>query len=261
MIPPERNPTAACRPPEPRPGEGRPWWEAAFGEDYLDVYAHRDDASAIREVAFATDVLALPLGARVLDAGCGAGRHVRALAAQGLRVVGLDRSLPLLRRATRYGRPARYVAADLRALPFPAGVFDAVVSFFTSFGYFDDAGDRRHLAELRRVLRPGGALLLDYLNAPHLIRCLVPSSTRQAGVRELREERSIRNGRVEKRVEVRREGQVEASWTESVRLYDARELRALLADAGFSTVAVYAGLAGGAWSTSSERLVVRALAR
>ncbi len=175
--------------------------------------------------------------------------------------MGLDRPLALLRLATRHDGPARYLAADLRALPFPAGVFDAVVSFFTSFGYFDDAGDRRHLAELRRVLRPGGALLLDYLNAPHVIRCLVPSSTRQAGVRELREERSIRDGRVEKRVEVRREGQIEASWTESVRLYDARELRALLTDTGFSTVAVYANLAGSDWSPTSERLVVRALAR
>ena len=53
-----------------------------------------------------------------------------------------------------------YVQGDLRELPFD-GRFDAVLNWFTSFGYFDDEGNRRVLEGFHRALRPGGTLLLE----------------------------------------------------------------------------------------------------
>lgn len=239
---------------------GRGWWDDAFGAAYLAVYAHRDDASAQREAAFVVGALGVARGAAVLDAGCGAGRHARALHAAGARVVAMDRSVSLLREAVaRAGGPS-YVAGDLRRLPFRSGAFAHVVSLFTSFGYFDEAGDRAQLREIRRVLRPGGGLLLDFLNAPRVVATLVPESERTAGAWGIREVRHVHDGRVEKRVDVTDSGRGVASWTESVRLWTRDEVRSLLRDAGFVVADEHGDLAGGPWSESAERLVLRARA-
>ena len=239
---------------------GRGWWDDAFGAAYLTVYAHRDDASARPEADFALRATGAGPGDLVLDAGCGAGRHARALATAGVRVVAMDRSLSLLREAARRAGGPSYVAGDLRHLPFRSGVFAHAVSLFTSFGYFDEAGDRAQLREIRRVLRPGGSLLLDFLNAPRVIASLVPESERAAGAWSIRERRRVRDGRVEKRVDVTDCGRVVATWTESVRLWTRDEVRALLAECGFSAESEFGDLAGAPWSASAERLVTCARA-
>lgn len=234
------------------------WWTQAFGAAYLDVYAHRDDAAAAREAQFARTTLGMRARDRVLDAGCGAGRHARALAAAGIRVTGLDVSADLLAAAARAGGGARWVRGDLRALPFRSGAFAHVVSFFTSFGYFDESGDRAQLAEFRRVLRAGGGVLLDFLNAPVVVGGLVPRSERRAGARSVRETRAVRAGRVEKSVEVVEAGAIVAAWSESVRLWSRPEIGGLLADAGLRVAAEFGAFDGSPWNPASPRLVVHA---
>jgi cyclopropane fatty-acyl-phospholipid synthase-like methyltransferase len=72
------------------------WFEEWFGEEYLQLYPHRDDAEAERALALIVGATGLAAGWRVLDVGCGAGRHARAFRAVGARCVGLDlsRALP-----------------------------------------------------------------------------------------------------------------------------------------------------------------------
>lgn len=72
------------------------WWQTAFGSRYLDVYAHRDAESARREIRA---LVSLGLRGRVLDVGCGAGRHLLAMRESGLQAFGLDWSTALLARA------------------------------------------------------------------------------------------------------------------------------------------------------------------
>ena len=79
------------------------WYEEWFGEDYLRLYPHRDDADAERAVALIAKTLELRPGWRVLDVGCGAGRHTRAFADRGARCIGLDLSAALLRLARQTG--------------------------------------------------------------------------------------------------------------------------------------------------------------
>jgi SAM-dependent methyltransferase len=231
-----------------------PWFVEAFRAGYLSVYAHRDEASAAAEVEFAASALG---GARrVLDAGCGAGRHARALAGRGLDVTGVDLSLDLLRSAFSAGGGPRYVRGDLRALPFRDGAFDAVVSFFTSFGYFDDAGNARHASGLRRVTRKGGVLVLDFLNAAHVRATLVPRSEKERDGTRIVEERAVRGGRVEKDVTLTSPSGETRSWRESVRLYDRDELEDVVTTAGFRVRSVHGDLQGAPHGPRTPRCVV-----
>ncbi len=238
------------------PEHEAPWYVAAFRAEYLDVYAHRDDAAARDDVAFAARATALGATSIVLDAACGAGRHARELARCARGVVALDLSADLLARAAGRGGGPRYVRGDLRALPFGAARFDAVFSFFTSFGYFDDAGNARQLAEMRRVLRRGAALFVDYLHAAHVRRSLVPRSERSVGGNTLVEERAIVDGRVRKKVTLDDGGAAPRTWRESVALYDPPALRALLVAAGFAVRGEYGDLRGAEFTAASARYVV-----
>lgn len=102
-------------------------------------------------------------GQHWLDAGCGAGTYARFLAATGLRVVAVDYSLPSVQKAReRSPDGILWAAADVRRLPLP----DASVDGAMCFGVLQAlAAPEGALAELMRVLRPGGELWVDALNA------------------------------------------------------------------------------------------------
>ena len=135
-------------------------------------------------------------------------------------------------------------------------MFAHAQSLFTSFGYFDAAGDRAQITEIRRVLRTGGTFVLDFLNRASVEATLVAESERRVGDCVVRERRRIRAGRVEKEVECGNE-----RWTESVRLYGRDELSLLFATAGLLVTATHGDLAGGEWSDSAPRLVLTAVAQ
>lgn len=100
----------------------------------------------------------LPPGARVLDVGCGTGANGQVLAGGGRFAVGLDLSpVPLgLQGAMGRGHAAR-LRGDATRLPFPSGAFDMVVALDV-LEHIDDDGAAA--AELVRVLRPGGVLIV-----------------------------------------------------------------------------------------------------
>ncbi|MER5355454.1 methyltransferase domain-containing protein [Kitasatospora sp. NPDC002551] len=97
-------------------------------------------------------------GRRVLDAGCGSGALTAALHERGAAVTGLDASEGMLELARkRLGEDADLHVGDLaERLPFEDGAFDDVVASLV-LHYLEDWGPT--LAELRRVLRPGGRLI------------------------------------------------------------------------------------------------------
>jgi SAM-dependent methyltransferase len=155
------------------------WWREFFDDDYPFLYgAALTPERTEREVAGAAALLRLRPGQRVLDLCCGDGRHAIALRRRGLRVVGADASLSLLRRAatralrvldTQGPEPLEdapppelphFVQADARALPLrPA--FDAALLLFSSVGYGTDADTEAMLRAARAALGAGGQLLVE----------------------------------------------------------------------------------------------------
>ena len=105
----------------------------------------------------------LGVGSRALELGCGAGTYVRMLAKRGHPVIGLDYSLPSLRRAVAADVPrvGRYVSGDASCLPFQDGSFRAV----TCIGVLQALeGPESALAEIARVLEPSGVAVVETLN-------------------------------------------------------------------------------------------------
>src|SRR5436190_11294354 len=162
------------------------WFEEWFGEEYLQLYPHRDAAEADRAVGLIGERIGLEPGWRVLDVACGAGRHARAFEEARARCIGLDLSAALLRVAHQV-TTAPLVRADMRALPIRPRSMDLTVNLFTSFGYFDrDAEHAAALGEMVGTLRPGGWFVIDFLNAPAVRAQLVPRETRRLDGREVR---------------------------------------------------------------------------
>lgn len=234
-----------------------PWYVRAFGARYLDLYAHRDDSAAAREIAGLLRALGADGRPRTLDLCCGAGRHSAALAALGLRAIGLDLSPALLRRARALA--LEVVRGDMRRLPFRAGCLDLVLQLFTSFGYFaDEAENRAVAAEVARTLAPGGRYVLDLMNKGRVLRELVPRSEERRGqdlwIQERRYDRA--RGRVEKRVERRdAEGRSE-TWTESVAVFDRTEIEALLERVGLRPTCCWGDFDGRAFDADSPRMIL-----
>jgi len=102
-------------------------------------------------------------GDRVLDACCGTGDLAVAAEREGGIVTGLDFSPRMLERARRKSDTITWVEGDLLALPFPDDAFDAAT---VGFGVRNVADLEAALAELRRVLRPGGRLAILEITQP-----------------------------------------------------------------------------------------------
>ena len=239
------------------------WFRTAFGGDYLRVYRRRNEAAGLQEAAFARRHLDLSAEDRVLDLACGAGRHSAPLAAEGLAVVSFDLSAPLLAEAAeRLGDRARLVRGDMRVLPFATGSFDAITSFFTSFGYFSTPGDdARVLAEMARVVRREGQLLLELPDRETTVNGLVPASEREEEGRRIAERRWITadGARVEKEIVVTElsSGRSERNF-ESVRLYSASEIERLATAAGWRLAEWVGDFEGAVWSAGeSPRMIGR----
>lgn len=170
--------TTSAGPPE---GEGaasewRRFFEA-FADRYdLEVFTR----STAAELVFLREELGLRPGSRLLDVGCGTGRHLVPLAASGIDATGVDLSPAMLSQARARAREAgvevQLVEADARELPADLGPFDAAICLCEgAFGLVDDdaeplAHDRAILASIHRALRPGGRLVLNALNAARLLR-------------------------------------------------------------------------------------------
>ncbi|HEY3485877.1 MAG TPA: class I SAM-dependent methyltransferase [Ilumatobacteraceae bacterium] len=154
---------------EPGPDDpiGSHWFEPVaehLGEAYL---RYSFTKGTVQEVDHVVAALGLGPGSRVLDVGCGPGRHAHELARRGITVHGVDISQPFVDIATRDAPPgATFERADARALSFHEE-FDAAICLCQgAFGLMTTGGgDDRVIGGIARALVRGGRLALSAFNA------------------------------------------------------------------------------------------------
>ncbi len=223
-------------------------WDKMFDEVYLRTYAALlDPAVAPAQAEAVARLVGLDAGADLLDCPCGYGRHSIAFARLGLHVVGADRSRVLLAEAKRRagdGDWPRWVQADYRELPLEDASFDCVTNLFSSLGYWGDEADRQAIREFRRVLRPGGKLVVDTMHRDALMAVYTPTTWEELPDGSLVVER--RSFDHERGVNITRHEIVEPDGNRiaapyEIRVYTATELIAFVRDAGFEHVDCYGG--------------------
>jgi ubiquinone/menaquinone biosynthesis C-methylase UbiE len=234
------------------------WYESFFETDEWLLLASAREPEL--ELAFV--VSHLEPGARVLDLACGTGRISVPLAEQGFDVAGIDISNRVLGVAREAAPDLDFRQGDIRELPWEDGSFDAVINMWTAFGYFDSqAEDERALAEVARVLRPGGVFILDTVNQAALIR-----GFQHQGWSELADGTLM----LEKRVHDLATGRSQAFWTFlkdggkrelafDHRVYTVAEYGELLDRAGFHERQVFGSHGTGAlaWDEFRMQIVAR----
>ena len=153
---------------------------------WREIYERKDATSIVQQHRLTTalrwiDFLRFPNGVAALDAGCGAGMMSIELARRGAMVTAVDVSLPMLVAARDWSREEGWLyrthigAADIHALPFRDRSFGLVVAL----GVVPWARrPRASLAELHRVLEPGGYLVVSAANRRSLRRLLDPHPLR-----------------------------------------------------------------------------------
>ena len=243
-----------------RSQQDTPWYHRWFGSDYLLLYPHRSAQEARQTASWLIESLELKSPCRVLDLACGPGRHAVEFARRGFDTVGLDLSWHLLTAARRYdtSRVLKRIRGDMRFLPLCGGRFDLALSLFTSFGYFPTvAEDFRMLKEVHRILRTGGLIVLDYLNATQVRRDIIPEEVINLGDIRVTVNRWVdeAENRVKKIIKLCDAGQ-EREYLESVYLYGRKDLAALFDQLGLSLQAEYGNYQGAPYSESSPRLIM-----
>ena len=215
------------------PTSGSHWFEdmAAFlGPAYL---RYSFTKGTEQEVDFLVEVLGLAAGARVLDVGCGPGRHAHALARRGIEVVGIDisdRFVELARADAPSG--ATFVRGDARALTFDAE-FDAAISLCQGgFGLVGE-DDPSVLDGMARAVRPGGLLALSAFSAYFAVRFLEEGDTFDAGAGVNHEHSVLRN-----------EAGDEQTFDLYTSCFTPRELRLLCQRSGLEVVDLWAATPG-----------------
>lgn len=233
------------------------WFESPW---YLKLYSHRTDEEAIKAIELFRSKTLLPAMSRVLDLCCGTGRHARSLAESGYRVTGIDYSKYFIRKATRENTidTLEFIHCDMRD-EYPHAPYDAVVNFFTSFGYFeDDSENLLVLQQVYRSLRQGGWFVLDYLNESRVRSHLIAKSTKTLYEATITEERRIDGKYVEKKITIDFDGKAQY-FEERVKLYTLQDFKDLFSSASLEINGVYGSYLAEEYDpTTSPRLVIMA---
>lgn len=137
--------------------ERKGWTDADLAAGYVDLFAPASD------MAIPPLIAGIGPGQRVLDLCCGQGNVSAALAAAGAEPVGVDFSPAMLAIARDRVPGVEFIEGDAQDLPFPDRDFDAVVC---NFGLVHVPDQARALAEVARVLKPGGRFAMTGWSGP-----------------------------------------------------------------------------------------------
>jgi SAM-dependent methyltransferase len=216
------------------------WFTEWFDSPYYHIlYKKHDEKEAQQALDNLLSALKLPAGARIMDLACGKGRHSRYLAEKGFDVTGLDISRQSIEFASQFENDMlAFYQHDMR-LPFRHNYYDAILNFFTSFGYFDnDADHLRTLVNVARGIKRDGLFLLDYFNSDWVRTVIGPPEVKEIDGIAFHTDKWLDEKHVFKKVEFDALGD-HYLFEERVRLFTLPELDAMMQKAGMCIESTY----------------------
>lgn len=237
------------------------WPELFFRNSFYNPASAEAVKAAPAEADFLCRAMKLEKGTALLDICCGPGRHAIEFARRGIDVTGYDFSAEYLDeariKAEKNNLNILFELGDMRSIPYICR-FDAAVSLFNSFGYFQDyKDDIKTLKGIFRALRPGGVFALDIVNGRYVRDYTGPYERTDLGS----------CWRIA-RTELDKDGMT-CAWTfidkktgksrSAVffnRLYDQQRISDALKTAGFSVLKFYGDFSGGRLNGKKDRIIV-----
>lgn len=160
--------------------ESLEWWKTAFGTEYFEIFETLFPEPTEMEVKFLMRFL--PPGGRVLDLGCGAGRHSLAISKAGFSVTGIDRSREALELARTKAKEMKvaptFIEDDMRTFNLEQ-VFDLVLLVGNVFGYGTDAEQSEILLHAASHMKKEGTLILALHNSLRTLGSLKDHGSRE----------------------------------------------------------------------------------
>jgi SAM-dependent methyltransferase len=237
------------------------WYRSFFTGLWNEVYHRTSKSHPIdQEMASIIQLVGLHRKAAILDVPCGNGKWSLAFANRGHEVTAVDQHDSIFRTSREDGASQKvtWLVTDMRELPWTEK-FDLVVCLGGSIGYLGDRGDRDFFAAIYRATKPGGTFLADL----HVVETLLPIFQDRAAFRAddifVTEERHYNLA----------DSEIDSIWTFSkgailerkelhMRIYNCRELRDRLMQAGFTSSTAYSSWKGDPFDFGSRRLYLLA---
>lgn len=203
------------------------WFSTWFDSPYYHIlYNNRDLLEAHQFMDRLLAYLHPKPHARILDLACGQGRHSIYINQKGFDVTGIDLSAKSIAYARQFasGR-LHFDVHDMRQVYKPAH-FDFILNLFTSFGYFNNETENVvALAATVKSLKPGGKLVIDFMNTDKVISNLVAMEEKEVQGINFRITRGVENGFVVKTIRFA-DGEREYQFEERVRALREEDFRA-----------------------------------
>ena len=215
-----------------------PWYQTWFNTPYYhDLYQHRDLNEAREFIESLCQKLGVKEGEIAIDVACGRGRHAQVLANQGLDTVGLDLSPESISYANQFAHEGLSFQVGDMLEPFEVPRADWVFNLFTSFGYFEeDSMHARAISNMAGALKPGGKLVLDYMNAEKIAAQLVAEDAVQTELARYKITRRIEGDSIVKQISFEEPGCNILRFEERVRAFELDELTRFMKAAGLSVL-------------------------
>lgn len=235
------------------------WYENWFCSPYYRLlYCDRNEQEAEHFVETLVAHLQPAHGSRMLDIACGTGRYANQLAELGHHVTGIDLSYASILRAKEQDNDnLHFYVHDMR-MPFYINYFDYAFNFFTSFGYF--ASDRDNVMAAKafaKGLKPGGQLVVDYLNAPYVLDNMKAEDTVERGNITFHIQKRLSGKHIIKDIRFKDEHGGDRHFAERVAAFTKDDFISIFEQAGMKLEETYGDYSLGDYTpASSKRLIM-----
>lgn len=201
------------------------WIEDWFGSDYYSLlYKRRGFSEAHSFLDNLIGFLKIPFNSKILDCGCGKGRHSVYLREKGFKVTGLDISeRNIIESKKNENENLDFFVHDMRNL-FRINYYDVALSLFTSFGYFEkDSENNKVIKSIASSLKSKGLFVLDFMNAEKELNGLVAEEKSQINGIDFNLLRYAKDNCIVKEIVVSDKGK-QYAFRENVKAYKAADL-------------------------------------